>query len=44
MANQHPEKQAQEERPQQLPIPLKFLLGVIALALVLLLFKLVGVI
>jgi hypothetical protein len=44
MVNQHPEKQTEEERPQALPIPLKFLLGVIALALVLLLLKLAGVI
>jgi hypothetical protein len=44
MANQHPEKQTQEERPQQLPIQLKFLLGVIALALALLVLKFAGVI
>lgn len=44
MANQHPEKQTQEEKPEQLPIQLKFLLGVIGLAVVLLLLKLVGVI
>jgi hypothetical protein len=44
MANQQPEKQTQEEGPQQLPIQLKFMLGVIALAVVLLLLKLVGVI
>jgi len=43
MANQQPEKHTQEENPQRLPIQLKFMLGVIALALVLLLLKIAGV-
>lgn len=43
MANNHPEKYSQEEKPGQLPIQLKFLLGVIALGLAMMVLKLAGV-